>query len=139
VGIFTRFFDPSSYLLLLRIDKIIVPHNPKRQKLRKNRKIGVRQPFSRPDGCVLYYWNYADGLEAARLETWLSDRMLKMRCPLREKLVLFWRGHFASGNEKVHDYRKMMGQFAMLRQNQRESAEPAGGHRKRSGYADLSR
>ena len=64
-----------------------------------------------------YYWNYADGLETARLENWLADRMLRTRRPLQEKLVLFWHGHFASGNEKVHDYRKMMGQFAMLRDN----------------------
>ena len=41
--------------------------------------------------------------------------MVRTRRPLQEKLVLFWHGHFATGNDKVYDYRKMMGQFAMLR------------------------
>ena len=62
-----------------------------------------------------YYYNYADRLETARLQTWILDRALKTRRPLQEKLVLFWHGHFATGNEKIYDYRKMMGQFSMLR------------------------
>jgi uncharacterized protein (DUF1800 family) len=64
-----------------------------------------------------YYWNFADGRETNRVTTWLADRMLRTRRPLQEKLVLFWHGHFATGNDKVHDYRQMMGQFAMLREN----------------------
>ena len=63
-----------------------------------------------------YYWRNVDLLETARLETWLADRMLKTNRPLQEKLVLFWHGHFATSNEKIRDYRKMMGQFAMLRE-----------------------
>lgn len=43
--------------------------------------------------------------------------MLKTRRPLQEKLVLFWHGHFATGNEKVRDYRKMLGQFETLREH----------------------
>ena len=64
-----------------------------------------------------YYWWFADGLETQRVENWLANRMLKTRRPLQEKLVLFWHGHFASSNEKMRDYRVMMGQFAMLRDN----------------------
>ena len=64
-----------------------------------------------------YYYGYVDRLETARLESWIADRMLKTRRPLQEKLVLFWHGHFATGNEKVQDYRKMTGQFAMLREH----------------------
>ncbi len=64
-----------------------------------------------------YYWNFVDGLETQRVESWLADRMLRTRHPLQEKLVLFWHGHFATGNDKVHDYRKMLGQFSMLRAN----------------------
>jgi uncharacterized protein (DUF1800 family) len=64
-----------------------------------------------------YYWNFADGRETNRVTTWLADRMLKTNRPLQEKLVLFWHGHFATGNDKVHDYRQMMSQFAMLRDN----------------------
>jgi uncharacterized protein (DUF1800 family) len=59
-----------------------------------------------------YYWRNVDLLETARLQTWLADRMLR---PLQEKLVLFWHGHFATSDDKVRDYRTMMGQFEMLR------------------------
>src|ERR1019366_8516175 len=65
---------------------------------------------------AFYYYNFADGIETRRLETWLLDRALKTRRPLQEKLVLFWHGHFATGNEKIRDYRKMLDQFAMLRE-----------------------
>ena len=64
-----------------------------------------------------YYWNAADGREMARANTWLADRILNTRRPLQEKLVLFWHGHFATGDEKVRDDRKMLGQFAMFRQH----------------------
>jgi hypothetical protein len=64
-----------------------------------------------------YYWRNVDLLESARAETWLADRMLETRRPLQEKLVLFWHGHFATGNDKVRDYRKMLGQFETLREH----------------------
>ena len=64
-----------------------------------------------------YYWNAADGRELARADNWLVDRILNTRRPLQEKLVLFWHGHFASGNEKVRDYRKMLAQFQMFREH----------------------
>ena len=64
-----------------------------------------------------YYWNAADGRELARADTWMVNRILNTRRPLQEKLVLFWHGHFASGNEKVRDYRKMLAQFQMFREH----------------------
>jgi uncharacterized protein (DUF1800 family) len=64
-----------------------------------------------------YYWRWVDIREMARAETWLGERMLLTHRPLQEKLVLFWHGHFATSNEKVRDYRKMLGQFAMLREH----------------------
>lgn len=64
-----------------------------------------------------YYWGAADALEMKRAETWLADRALKTRRPLQEKLTLFWHGHFATSNQKVHDYRKMLAQFDLLRAN----------------------
>ncbi len=64
---------------------------------------------------AFFFYNFADRQETQRLETWLLDRALKTRRPLQEKLVLFWHGHFATGDEKVHDYRAMMNQFAMFR------------------------
>jgi uncharacterized protein (DUF1800 family) len=64
---------------------------------------------------MFYYYRFADIRETSRLADWLANRMVRTRRPLQEKLVLFWHGHFATGNDKVFDYRKMMGQFAMLR------------------------
>jgi uncharacterized protein (DUF1800 family) len=66
---------------------------------------------------MFYYYRFADLRETSRLAGWLADRMVRTQRPLQEKLVLFWHGHFATGNDKVYDYRKMMGQFDMLRNN----------------------
>jgi uncharacterized protein (DUF1800 family) len=41
--------------------------------------------------------------------------MLASRRPLEEKLTLFWHGHFASGENKVRDYRMMLQQNEMFR------------------------
>ena len=82
---------------------------PEMQRIAKTEKQAVVDAF--------YYYQFVDGLEMARAQTWLADRMLKTQRPLQEKLVLFWHGHFATGNDKVHDYRKMLDQFAMLREN----------------------
>src|SRR5437660_357974 len=55
---------------------------------------------------------------------WTNDlwaiRMLTTRRPLEEKLTLFWHGHFATGENKVRDYRMM------LRQNEMFRAQAAG-------------
>ena len=37
--------------------------------------------------------------------------------PLQEKMALFWHGHFATGADKVRDYRKMLGQLALFHQH----------------------
>jgi uncharacterized protein (DUF1800 family) len=66
---------------------------PEMLRVAKNEKQAVVDAF--------YYYTNADGREMARAENWLADRMLKTRRPLQEKLVLFWHGHFATGNEKV--------------------------------------
>jgi uncharacterized protein (DUF1800 family) len=41
--------------------------------------------------------------------------MLTTRRPLEEKLTLFWHGHFATGENKVRDYRMMLRQNEMFR------------------------
>ena len=41
--------------------------------------------------------------------------MLTTPRPLEEKLTLFWHGHFATGENKVRDYRMMLRQNEMLR------------------------
>jgi uncharacterized protein (DUF1800 family) len=43
--------------------------------------------------------------------------MLATPRPLEERLTLFWHGHFATGENKVRDYRMMLRQNSMLRAN----------------------
>jgi uncharacterized protein (DUF1800 family) len=82
---------------------------PEEKRIAKTDKQAITDMF--------YYYRFADVRETARLADWLADRMVRTHRPLQEKLVLFWHGHFASGNDKIYDYRKMMGQFAMLREH----------------------
>ena len=61
-----------------------------------------------------FYWLRASRLETDRLAYWWANRMLTTKHPLEEKMALFWHGHFANNEEKVRDYRKMMGQLALF-------------------------
>lgn len=62
-----------------------------------------------------FYWLRASSLETKRLAHWWAECMLLSDQPLREKMALFWHGHFATGADKVRDYRKMKVQLALLR------------------------
>ena len=53
-----------------------------------------------------FYWLRASSLETNRLAYWWAGRMLSGSDPLREKMALFWHGHFAVNENKVRDYRK---------------------------------
>ncbi len=55
-----------------------------------------------------FYWLRATQLETRRLNYWWAERMLDTHRPLEEKLALFWHGHFATAENKVRDYRKML-------------------------------
>jgi len=46
---------------------------------------------------------------------WWLYRMLTTRVPLREKLALFWHGHFATSIHKVEDMQLLLRQLEMLR------------------------
>jgi uncharacterized protein (DUF1800 family) len=61
-----------------------------------------------------FYWLRATMLETRRLAYWWADRMVATNHPLEEKMALFWHGHFATGEEKIRDYRKMEQQLALL-------------------------
>jgi hypothetical protein len=67
-----------------------------------------------------FYSLIANGIETQRLGLWWANQMLATRRPLEEKLTLFWHGHFATGQNKVRDYRMM------LRQNEMFRAQAAG-------------
>jgi uncharacterized protein (DUF1800 family) len=61
-----------------------------------------------------FYWLRATVLETRRLAHWWADRMVATNHPLEEKMALFWHGHFATGEEKIRDYRKMEQQLELL-------------------------
>jgi uncharacterized protein (DUF1800 family) len=64
-----------------------------------------------------FFWVRASMLETRRVANWWTDCMVATNRPLQEKLALFWRGHFASSEEKVRDYRKMFGQVLLFQRN----------------------
>jgi hypothetical protein len=53
-----------------------------------------------------FYWLRASKLETNRVSYWWANRMLRSPRPLKEKMALFWHGHFAVNESKVRDYRK---------------------------------
>jgi hypothetical protein len=62
-----------------------------------------------------FYWLRASTLETTRVANWWAECMLLSEQPLQEKMALFWHGHFATGGDKVRDYRKMKVQLDLLR------------------------
>ncbi len=62
-----------------------------------------------------FYSLSANNIETERLGLWWANRMLTSRRPLEEKLTLLWHGHFATGENKVRDYRMMLLQNEMFR------------------------
>jgi uncharacterized protein (DUF1800 family) len=64
-----------------------------------------------------FYWLRATLLETRRVAHWWADRMVATNRPLEEKMALFWHGHFATGEEKIRDYRKMEQQLALLQRH----------------------
>ena len=61
-----------------------------------------------------FFWLRASMLECNRIGYWWTNRMLVTRRPLVEKMALFWHGHFATHEDKVRDYRKMLGQVELF-------------------------
>ena len=59
--------------------------------------------------------SFADFSDAGQLQAWWCYRMLTTRTPLREKLTLFWHGHFATSYHKVEDLFLMHQQCETLR------------------------
>jgi uncharacterized protein (DUF1800 family) len=58
-----------------------------------------------------------DSGDADRLKAWWLYRILYDRDPLREKMTLFWHGHFATSNRKVDSIPSMLRQNEFLRRN----------------------
>ncbi|MFK7966931.1 MAG: DUF1800 family protein [Burkholderiaceae bacterium] len=64
-----------------------------------------------------FYWLRASRLETDRIAYWWANRMLSDAHPLREKMALFWHGHFATNEDKVRDYRKMLRQLQLFQRD----------------------
>jgi uncharacterized protein (DUF1800 family) len=56
-----------------------------------------------------------DFSDVDQLRGWWAYRMMTTRVPLREKLALFWHGHFATSVDKVEDAHLMHRQVETLR------------------------
>lgn len=61
-----------------------------------------------------FYWLRASALETNRVAYWWANRMVASNAPLQEKMALFWHGHFASNEDKVRDYRKLLNQLELF-------------------------
>jgi hypothetical protein len=61
-----------------------------------------------------FYWLRASALETNRVAYWWANRMVTSPQPLREKMALFWHGHFAVNEAKVRDYRKLLDQLELF-------------------------
>jgi hypothetical protein len=81
--------------------------------------VDVKPAGNRPVQAVsdrFFYWLRATMLETRRLGYWWANRMVQTSHPLEQKMALFWHGHFATHENKVRDYRKMMQQIDLFEQ-----------------------
>ena len=67
-----------------------------------------------PTSDRFFYWLRATMLETRRLGYWWANRMLQTTHPVEEKLALLWHGHFATHENKVRDYRKILQQIDLF-------------------------
>ena len=76
-------------------------------------KPGGNRPIQ-PVSDRFFYWLRATMLETRRLGYWWANRMVQTTHPLEQKMALLWHGHFATHENKVRDYRKMMQQIDLF-------------------------
>ncbi len=79
--------------------------------------VAVKPSGSRPVQPVsdrFFYWLRAPMLETRRLGYWWANRMLQTTHPVEQKMALLWHGHFATHENKVRDYRKMVQQVELF-------------------------
>ena len=72
-----------------------------------------RRPLQ-PISDRFFYWLRATMLETRRLGYWWANRMLQTSHPVEQKMALMWHGHFATHENKVRDYRKMLQQIDLF-------------------------
>jgi uncharacterized protein (DUF1800 family) len=58
-----------------------------------------------------------DAMQLARVREWWMQTMIRTRWPLRERMVLFWHGHFTSGYRDVRNSYHMYVQNTLFRRH----------------------
>ena len=99
------------------------PSRAEAVRIARERGVGLGEPVLpagtqrrlQPVVDKFFYSLLANGIETQRLGLWWANRMLSSKRPLEEKLTLFWHGHFATGQNKVRDYRMMLRQNELFR------------------------
>jgi len=75
-----------------------------------------------PDDVIRrYHTDMAEMRELYSVAAYWMYRMVTTRCPLEEKLALFWHGLFATGYSKLNQARSLLNQIEMFR---RQALEP---------------
>jgi len=75
-------------------------------------------PQSIPDDVIRrYHTDMAEMRELFSVATYWMYRMITTRCPLEEKLALFWHGLFATGYSKLNQARSLLNQIEMFRRH----------------------
>ena len=64
-----------------------------------------------------YYMEIQDQRQVTSAAGWWLYRMINTRCPLQEKMTLFWHGLFATAYEKIMNGRAVAAQIEMFRRN----------------------
>jgi uncharacterized protein (DUF1800 family) len=71
---------------------------------------------SMPDDVIRrYHTDMAEMRELYSVAAYWMYRMVTTRCPLEEKLALFWHGLFATGYSKLNQARSLLNQIEMFR------------------------
>lgn len=75
-------------------------------------------PQHMPDDVIRrYHSDMAEMRELNSVGAYWMYRMITTRCPLEEKLALFWHGLFATGYSKLNQARSLLNQIEMFRRH----------------------
>jgi uncharacterized protein (DUF1800 family) len=75
-------------------------------------------PQPMPDDVIRrYHSDMAEMRELNSVGAYWMYRMITTRCPLEEKLALFWHGLFATGYSKLNQARSLLNQIEMFRRH----------------------
>ena len=76
------------------------------------------EPQPMPDDVIRrYHSDMAEMRELNSVGAYWMYRMITTRCPLEEKLALFWHGLFATGYSKLNQARSLLNQIEMFRRH----------------------